>query len=107
MGYRTCYYRTFAVGSASREMMDAYKRCRDYLDQAIALIRPGVTTGEVAAVWPKAQDFGFPNEEAAFGLQYGQGIAAEAEAAVTYALAAPYPDAADVLRHVYAGATHA
>ncbi len=29
-GYRTCYYRTFAVGSASRALVDAYKRCRDY-----------------------------------------------------------------------------
>ena len=27
-GYRTCYYRTFAVGSASRAQVDAYKRCR-------------------------------------------------------------------------------
>ena len=74
MGYRTCYYRTFAVGSASQAMQDAYKRCRDYLDQAIAMIKPGVTTGEVAQVWPKAEEFGFPNEEAAFGLQYGHGI---------------------------------
>jgi len=74
MGYRTCYYRTFAVGSASQEMLDAYKRCRDHLDQAIAMIKPGVTTGEVASLWPKAEEFGFPNEEAAFGLQYGHGI---------------------------------
>ena len=29
-GYRTCYYRTFAVGSASQAQVDAYKRCRDY-----------------------------------------------------------------------------
>ena len=35
-GYRTCYYRTFAVGSASRGLVDAYKRCRDILDQGIA-----------------------------------------------------------------------
>jgi Xaa-Pro aminopeptidase len=55
-------------------MVDAYKRCRDYLDAAIELIRPGRSTGEVAAVWPRAQDFGFPNEEAAFALQYGHGI---------------------------------
>jgi Xaa-Pro aminopeptidase len=74
MGYRTCYYRTFVIGSASRAMVDAYKRCRDYLDAAIELIRPGRSTGEVAAVWPRAQDFGFPNEEAAFALQYGHGI---------------------------------
>jgi Xaa-Pro aminopeptidase len=74
MGYRTCYYRTFAINYAPLAMIDAYKRCRDYLDAAIELIRPGRTTAEVASVWPKAQDFGFPNEEAAFGLQYGHGL---------------------------------
>jgi Xaa-Pro aminopeptidase len=74
MGYRTCYYRTFAVGSASRALNDAYKRCRDYLDAAIELVRPGRTTAEIASVWPKAQEFGFPDEEAAFALQMGHGI---------------------------------
>ena len=74
MGYRTCYYRTFAVGSASRAMVDAYTRCRDYLDEAISLIRPGVTTADVVKVWPKAQEFGFASEEAAFALQYGHGV---------------------------------
>jgi len=74
MGYRTCYYRTFAVGFGSFAMVDAYKRCRDYLDAAIELVRPGRTTAEIASLWPKAQDFGFPNEEAAFALQYGHGI---------------------------------
>ena len=73
-GYRTCYYRTFAVGSASRAQIDAYKRCRDILDHAISLIRPGVTTAEVVSVWPEAQEFGFPDEEAAFALQYGHGV---------------------------------
>ena len=68
MGYRTCYYRTFAVGYASRALIDAYKRCRDYLDAAIELVRPGRTTGEIAAVWPKAKEFGFPDEEACFAL---------------------------------------
>jgi Xaa-Pro aminopeptidase len=74
MGYRTCYYRTFAVGSASRPLVDAYKRCRYYLDAAIALIRPGTTTGDVVSIWPKAQEFGFPDEEAAFALQFGHGV---------------------------------
>src|SRR5256714_9670234 len=73
-GYRTCYYRTFAVGSASQSLVDAYKRCRDILDHAISLIRPGVSTADVVAVWPKAQEFGFPDEEAAFALQYGHGV---------------------------------
>jgi Xaa-Pro aminopeptidase len=73
-GYRTCYYRTFAVGSGSRALVDAYKRCRYYLDAAIDLIRPGVTTAEVASIWPRAEEFGFPNEEAAFALQFGHGV---------------------------------
>jgi Xaa-Pro aminopeptidase len=73
-GYRTCYYRTFAVGSASRAQVDAYKRCRDILDQAIALIKPGVTTADVVSIWPEAGEFGFPDEEAAFALQYGHGV---------------------------------
>jgi Xaa-Pro aminopeptidase len=73
-GYRTCYYRTFAVGSASSALIDAYKRCRYYLDAAIALIRPGATTADVVSVWPAAQEFGFPDEEAAFALQFGHGV---------------------------------
>jgi Xaa-Pro aminopeptidase len=74
LGYRTCYYRTFAIGSASRAQVDAYRRCRDLLDRAIALVRPGVTTAEVASVWPRAQEFGFASEEAAFALQFGHGV---------------------------------
>jgi Xaa-Pro aminopeptidase len=74
MGYRTCYYRTFAVGSGSKALRDAYKRCRYYLDAAIAMIKPGVTTADVVKLWPKAQEFGFPNEEAAFALQFGHGV---------------------------------
>lgn len=73
-GYRTCYYRTFFVGSVSQAQIDAYKRCRDYLDAAIELIRPGVTTADVVQVWPRAEEFGFPDEEAAFALQYGHGV---------------------------------
>jgi len=74
MGYRTCYYRTFFVGSASQAQVDAYKKCRDILDVAIEAIKPGVTTADVVELWPKAQEFGFPNEEAAFALQYGHGV---------------------------------
>ncbi len=74
LGYRTCYYRCFAVGSASRAQRDAYTRCREYMDQAIALVRPGTTTAEVVSVWPRAEEFGFPDEEAAFALQYGHGV---------------------------------
>lgn len=74
LGYRTCYYRTFAVGSASAAQRDAYVRCREYMDQAIALVRPGATTADIVQVWPRAEEFGFPDEMAAFALQYGHGV---------------------------------
>jgi len=74
VGYRTCYYRCFAVGSASAAMRDAYTRCREYMDRAIAIVRPGATTADIVSLWPRAEEFGFANEEAAFALQYGHGV---------------------------------
>jgi Xaa-Pro aminopeptidase len=74
MGYRTCYYRTFNVGGVTHSQIDAYKQCREWLDQAIELVRPGMTTDQIAAVWPTAQELGFPDEQACFGLQFGHGL---------------------------------
>jgi Xaa-Pro aminopeptidase len=73
-GYRTCYYRTFAVGSATTAQHDAYTKARQWMDAAIQTVRVGVGTDEIASVWPKATDFGFENELAAFGLQFGHGL---------------------------------
>ncbi len=73
-GYRTCYYRTFAVGSATASQHDAYTKARDWMDAAIDTVRVGVGTDEIARVWPKAEDFGFTDELAAFGLQFGHGL---------------------------------
>ncbi len=74
MGYRTCYYRTFNVGYATPPQLDAYKQCREWLDAAIDLVRPGMTTDKIAAVWPTAQDLNMTDERAAFGLQFGHGL---------------------------------
>jgi len=74
MGYRTCYYRTFNVGRATPVQHDAYRRAREWLDKAIELIKPGVSTDRVCSVWPKAEEFGFPDEMSAFGLQFGHGL---------------------------------
>ncbi len=73
-GYRTCYYRTFAVGSATNSQRDAYKKAREWMDAAISVVKAGVGTDDIARVWPKATDFGFANELAAFGLQFGHGL---------------------------------
>jgi Xaa-Pro dipeptidase len=73
-GYRTCYYRTFSVGSATPAQRDAYVRAREWMDAAIETVGPGVGTDTVARVWPAATDFGFASEMAAFGLQFGHGL---------------------------------
>ena len=73
-GYRTCYYRTFNVGRATQSQRDAYKQAREWIDASIELVKPGVSTDEIAKVWPKAQDFGFDSEMEAFALQFGHGL---------------------------------
>ena len=73
-GYRTCYYRTFAVGRATQAHRDAYKRAREWIDVAIDLVKPGVGTDQIALTWPKAEEYGFESEMEAFGLQFGHGV---------------------------------
>lgn len=73
-GYRTCYYRTFAVGRATQAQRDAFKQSREWMDAAIDLVRPGTTTDQIAKMWPRAEEFGFDDEMDAFGLQFGHGV---------------------------------
>ena len=73
-GYRTCYYRTFAVGSATPSQRDAYTKAREWMDAAIDAVKVATDTAAIAKVWPKAEEFGFENELAAFGLQFGHGL---------------------------------
>jgi Xaa-Pro aminopeptidase len=73
-GYRTCYYRTFNVGRATAAQRDAYKRARDWIDAAIELVRPGISTDKIAKCWPKATEIGFSSEMEAFGLLFGHGL---------------------------------
>src|SRR5947208_16337529 len=68
-GYRTCYYRTFNVGRATQSQRDAYKQAREWLDAGIDMVKPGVSTDQIAKVWPKAQEFGFRSEEHTSELQ--------------------------------------
>ena len=74
VGYKTCYYRTFVVGTASDAQRDAYKQARAWIDASIELMRPGVGTDQVASVWPKADEFGFSSEMECFGLQFGHSV---------------------------------
>ena len=73
-GYRTCYYRTFGVGWATPAQRDAYAQAREWMDAALDAIKPGVSSDTVARTLPRAQDFGFDSELAAFGLQFAHGL---------------------------------
>jgi Xaa-Pro aminopeptidase len=73
-GYRTCYYRTFVVGKSTQKQRDIYQQCWDWLRTSIEAVRPGATTAEIAAKWPKAPEFGYKDEKEAFALQFGHGI---------------------------------
>jgi Xaa-Pro aminopeptidase len=74
MGYRTCYYRTFNVGRATPVQHDAYRKAREWLDSAMERIKPGASTAHICSAFPKAGEFGFPDEMAAFGLQFAHGL---------------------------------
>ena len=74
IGYRTCYYRTFSVGRATPAQKDAYKRARQWMDGAIAMLRPGIGTDKVARAFPKSTEIGFETEMAAFGLNFCHGL---------------------------------
>jgi Xaa-Pro dipeptidase len=74
IGYRTCYYRTFSVGRATPAQKDAYRRARQWMDGAIAMLRPGVSTDKVAKMFPKSTAIGFETEMAAFGLNFCHGL---------------------------------
>ena len=73
-GYRTCYYRTLAVGRSTQDQRDAYKRAREWLDAAINMVKPGVTTDKIARIWPSAKDLGYEDEMACFALEFGHGL---------------------------------
>jgi len=74
MGYRTCYYRTFNVGSATPAQRTAYKKAREWMDKAIELLKPGMSTDKIARALPQAKDIGFASEMDAFGLNFCHGL---------------------------------
>jgi Xaa-Pro dipeptidase len=74
MGYRTCYYRTFNVGMATPAQRTAYRYAREWMDRAISLLKPGVTTDRIARAFPKAKEIGFASEMDAFGLNFCHGL---------------------------------
>jgi Xaa-Pro dipeptidase len=74
IGYRTCYYRTFAVGRATAAQRTAYRKAREWMDNTIALLKVGMGSDEVAKALPTADEIGFASEIDAFGLNFCHGL---------------------------------
>jgi Xaa-Pro aminopeptidase len=64
----------FAVGSASPAMRDAYVRCREYMDMAIAAVKPGATTADIALTVADRGRVRIRQRGSRFALQYGHGV---------------------------------
>jgi Xaa-Pro aminopeptidase len=73
-GYKSCYYRTFSCGRPTQAQKDAYAKTLNLTYSAIKAIKPGVTTKDLAEKWPKAEEFGWPDEDSAVLMQWGHGI---------------------------------
>jgi Xaa-Pro dipeptidase len=74
IGYRTCYYRTFSVGRATAPQRTAYRKAREWMDRTIELLKPGMSSDEVAHALPTADEIGFASEIDAFGLNFCHGL---------------------------------
>ncbi len=73
-GYHTCYYRTFICGQPNEAQKEAYEICSRWVNAAIEQIKPGASLDDIAMAWPKAEEFGYANEDEAFLLQFGHGL---------------------------------
>lgn len=77
-GYKTCYYRTFSIGEPSKATKAAYKRAYDWLYDAMSVIRPGISSKDIAAKWPAGPDvwgdIGVVHEDQTAGNNWAHGI---------------------------------
>ena len=76
-GYKSCVYRTFCCGKATREQKNLYEECRSYLYDGMSAIKDGATDHEVLAKWPESPGYwGFETwqEVGPYALGHGLGL---------------------------------
>lgn len=74
-GYQTCYYRTFCLGQPTQKQKDFYEQTLNWLYDAIKIIKPGVTTADIANCWPDAtKQWGYESEWQALANEWGHGL---------------------------------
>jgi len=77
-GYKSCYYRTFCCGKPTQRQKDDYAEALDWLYNSISVIKPGITTKEVAEKWPVSSkvwsDILIKHEDQTAGSNWMHGI---------------------------------
>jgi len=75
LGYRTCYYRVWKIGTqpTSKEL-SWYKRAYDELMESCDAIKPGVSTADIAKKFKPAEHYGWKEELENYGDSLGHGI---------------------------------
>jgi Xaa-Pro aminopeptidase len=75
-GFKSCVYRTYCVGGTpTDEQRQYYDLANTWLQDSIAAVEPGVTTADIAAVWPSAKEiWGYEEEDEAAANLWGHGL---------------------------------
>ena len=72
-GFKSCVYRTYCVGGEpTDEHQQYYDLASKWLWDSIEMVRPGVTTADIASVWPSAKEiWGYEEEDEAAANLWG------------------------------------
>ena len=75
LGYHTCTYRTYKVGSKPTDKeKDWYKRVLERQNAVIDAIKPGATTADAAKKFLPASTWGYPDELHVLTIEFAHGI---------------------------------
>ncbi len=75
-GFKSCIYRTYCVGGQpTDEHKQYYDLAHKWLWDAIDVVKPGVTTADIASKWPSAKEiWGYEEEDQAAANLWGHGL---------------------------------
>jgi len=75
-GFKSCVYRSYCVGGKpTDEHKRVYDECHKWLWDSIEMVRPGVTTRDIAEKWPSAKEiWGYEEEDQAAANLWGHGL---------------------------------
>ncbi len=76
-GYKSCVYRTFCCGKATREQKDLYEECRAMLYAGMSVIKDGATDYDIVDQWPDSPTYwGYESwdEVGVYAVGHGLGL---------------------------------